>query len=206
MTHRYKKQILKYEKTVLRPACKECAERAMADSSRMAEEYDVSPHPGGTITEIDKLGLGSEVIRLYSNGMTKQEVADHLGVSKGKIDYYIAKYRNLPLEQKKMVHRTHRSIFDLAERLQETFEMVYTELQEVRGENRELTNRNLQLLLKCIQTGGVFMEKLHAQQEDRRYKAAILQVIEDMAPGTKAKVLKAVSELDLNASIVRRLT
>jgi hypothetical protein len=50
------------------------------------------------------------------------------------------------------------------------------------------------------------MEKLHAQQEDRRYKAAILQVIEDMAPGTKARVLKAVSEIDLNASIVRRLT
>jgi len=201
-----RKRILKYETDVLRPRCRECAERALADSTAMVDEYDVTPHSGGAIAEIDKLGLGSEVVRLYSNGMTKQEVADHLGVAKNKIDYYLDKYRKMPLENKKMLHRSHRSIFDLAERLQETFEMVYTELQEIRGENRELTNRNLQLLLKCIQTGGVFMEKLHAQQEDRRYKAAILQVIEDMAPGTKARVLKAVSEIDLNASIVRRLT
>lgn len=198
------KRILKYHKRSFREPCMDCARRAVEERQKLAVVELPLRQRSGPQSEIEKYDLGSEVVRMYHAGMTQAAIAQDLGLSSDQVRGFLDKYREMSFDEKSSIHK--RSIFDLGERLQETFEMVYTELQEIKGDNRDLTNKNLKLLLQCIQTGGVFMEKLHAQQDDRRYKAAMLQVMEDMAPGTKAKVLRALSDMDLNASMVRRLT
>jgi predicted transcriptional regulator len=197
------KRVLKYFKRPLHEPCKACAERAVQEATALVTVELPAYARKGPQSEIDQFGLGAEVVRLYTAGMTQQEIGNELNLTKDQVQHWLEGYRKMSIDDRKTVHK--RSIFDLGDRLQEAFEMIYQELIDSK-ENKDLNNKNLQLLLKCIQVGGVFMEKLHAQQEDRRYKAAMLQVMEDMAPGTKAKVLRALSEMDLNSNIVRRLT
>lgn len=199
------RRILKYSKRPMCQPCEACALRAVAEQETVALATLPDRVRTGAKSEIDQFNLGTDVVRLYTSGMTQAEVAAELGLTQDQVQHWLEKYREMTLDQKRNIHK--RSIFDLADRLQETFEMIYQELQEERVRmNGDLKNKNLALLLKVIQVGGVFMEKLHAQQEDRRYKAAMLQVMEDMSPGSRAKVQRALADMDLNVSIVRRLT
>jgi predicted transcriptional regulator len=196
------KRILKYYNEPLCRPCTACAERSLVETNALAAiELPVKARSGAK-SEIDQFNLGTSVVEMYTNGMTQAEIGTELNLTKDQVQHWLEKYREMTIDQKRSVHK--RSIFDLAERLQETFEMVYNELIEQKG-NPDLKNKNMSLLLKCIQVGGVFMEKLHQQQDDRRFKAAVLQVMEDLSPGLKAQIQRALSEMDLNQSIVRRL-
>lgn len=195
-------RILKYTSEPAHRTCLECAARSLVDGENLALAELPLKTRSGAQSEIDQFNLGTQVVQLYTNGVTQAEIGVELNLTRDQVQHWLEKYREMSIDQKRSVHK--RSIFDLAERLQESFEMIYNELQ-TQTSNPDLKHKNMSLLLKCIQVGGVFMEKLHQQQDDRRYKAAVLQVMEDMAPGTKAKVQRALSEMDLNQSYVRRL-
>lgn len=146
-------------------------------------------HGGG---EIDRLGLGPEIVRLRKAGLTQDEVALELKLSRHQVQHWLEKYNSLEAAAQTKVKT--RSIFDMSDRLQETFERLETMLMEIKGENRELEVKILDKILKAIGQAGVLVEKIELYKDNQRFKEVVLELLDQEAPGIKAKALRRLSE------------
>lgn len=154
-------------------------------------------------SEIDKVGMGSEVVRLRKAGLTHAEIAIQLGFSTNQISDWLAKYRAMSEEQRLLVH--HRSVFNLADNLEETFKDIYDVLERVRGQNADMELKALDRLLKAQERAAVLVEKIELYKENERFKETVLDLLDQEAPGIKAKALKKLSEFKEGVSALRPL-
>jgi uncharacterized membrane protein YheB (UPF0754 family) len=141
---------------------------------------------------IEKLGLGPEVIRMRKSGLTYQDIATQLSLEVGHVSSFIGKYRNMTEAQRVDVHR--RSVFDVAQRLQEVFEELTEVLSRVKDNNADLEIKAADKLLKCLSMAGDLMEKVQIYEENKRFREILLDLLDQEAPGIKAKALRKLAE------------
>lgn len=165
------------------------------------------PAVGGAKSVIDKLGLGPEVVRLRKAGLTQEEIAIQLSLSRTQVSDWLSKYNNMGVEQRGSVHK--RSVFELADRVQDVFEDLYVILEDIRGNteggNRELEVKVLDKVLKAIDMAGNLVEKIEIYKSNERFKEVVLDLLDQEAPGIKAKALRKLSEYKEGISALRPL-
>jgi hypothetical protein len=166
---------------------------------------DDLPLRGGAGSEIDKLGMGSEVLRLRRSGLTYAEIGQQMGFTVAQVGDWVEKYRNRMSDQQKMiVHQ--RSIFDMGSRLEEIFQHLDTTLQEIKGSsNRELELKTADRILKAIDLAASLVEKIEMYKENQRFKEVVLDLLDQEAPGIKAKALKQLAQYKEGISALRPL-
>jgi hypothetical protein len=154
-------------------------------------------------SEIDKSGMGTEVVRLRKAGLTHAEIGIQLGFSQQQVAGWLSKYRSMTEEQRLLVH--HRSVFNLADNLEETFKDIYDVLERVRGQNADMELKALDRLLKAQERAAVLVEKIEMYKENERFKETVLDLLDQEAPGIKAKALKKLAEFKEGVSALRPL-
>jgi transcriptional regulator with XRE-family HTH domain len=158
---------------------------------------------------IDKLGLGPEVLRLRSAGLSQDEIAQTLKMSRAQIQYWLANYTNLTPAGRASKRGKFGSIFEMGDRLQETFEYLMEKLEELKGTengNAELEVKILDKILKAIAQAGVLVEKIELSKENQRFREVVLDLLDKEAPGIKAKALKRLAEHSSTIALLRPLT
>lgn len=168
----------------------------------LPEDLDL-PTRNGPFSEIDRIGIGSEIIRLRKEGLTQEEIAKQFNLSRDQIQGWLEKYQKLPPEKKQAVKQ--RSIFEMSDRLQETFERLEKILIEVQGENRDLEIKVLDKILKAVAQAGVLVEKIELYKANQRFKETVLDLLDQEAPGIRAKALKRLSEYHEGITALRPL-
>lgn len=161
------------------------------------------PNIGGAKSEIDKTGMGSEVVRLRKAGLTHADIALQLGFSSQQVSDWLSRYRAMTEEQRLLIH--HRSVFNLADNLEETFKDIYDVLERVRGQNADMELKALDRLLKAQERAAMLVEKIELYKENERFKETVLDLLDQEAPGIKAKALKKLSEFKEGVSALRPL-
>jgi len=141
---------------------------------------------------VEKLGLGPEIVRMRKSGLTYQEIATQLSLDVNHVSNFAARYRNMTEAQRVDVHK--RSVFDVAQRLQEVFEDVTEVLSRVRSNNADLEIKAADKLLKCLAMAGDLMEKVQIYEENKRFREIVLDLLDQEAPGIKAKALRRLAE------------
>lgn len=154
--------------------------------------------------EIDKLGLGSEVIKLKGSGLTNAEIATKLQFSEDQIAGYIRDYRALPPDQKRKVHQ--RNVFHVADELQSHYSELLTVLKDaINNDNQEMKLNTLKELRQYMKLSSELVEKLQKMKDDEAYKMAILDILDRMKPGEKAQALKQMAEFKQGLSLLKPL-
>lgn len=155
-------------------------------------------------TEIDKLGLGSEVIRLKGSGLTNLEIATKLQFSEDQIARYVREYRIMPVEEKRKVHQ--RSVFHVADELQSHYTELLALLKDaIADENPDLKLNTLKELRQYMKLSADLVEKLQKMKDDEAYKMAVLDILDRMKPGEKAQALKQIAEFKQGLSLLKPL-
>jgi hypothetical protein len=159
---------------------------------------------GKVQSEIDKLGLGSEVIRLKASGLTNEEIGHKLQFTEEQVGRYIREYRTLPPDQKRRVHQ--RSVFHVADELQSHYSELLGLLKESAYEdNKELKLNTLKELRQYMKLSSDLVEKLQKMKDDEAYKMAVLDILDKMTPGSKAQALKQIAEFKQGLSLLKPL-
>jgi len=155
-------------------------------------------------TEIDKLGLGGEVIRLKGSGLTNEEIALKLQFSEDQVARYIREYRVMKPEEKRKVHQ--RSVFHVADELQSHYtELLALFKDAVANENPDLKLNTLKELRMYMKLSADLVEKLQKMKDDEAYKMAVLDILDRMKPGEKAQALKQIAEFKQGLSLLKPL-
>jgi len=155
-------------------------------------------------TEIDKLGLGSEVIRLKSSGLTNEEIATKLQFSEDQVARYLREYRAMPAPEKRKVHQ--RSVFHVADELQSHYTELLMLLKDaIAEENPDLKLNTLKELRQYMKLSADLVEKLQKMKDDEAYKMAVLDILDRMKPGEKANALKQIAEFKQGLSLLKPL-
>lgn len=142
---------------------------------------------------IDKMGVGPEILRLRAASMSQAQIAERMNLDVKAVNTWLARYENMDEGQRQDV--TKRSIFNVAENMQWQFERLYSMLHELRMDgNYEMELRAHAEYRQLIRQAGDLIEKLHVIKQMERLKEAILDVIEDEAPGLKVKILRKLAE------------
>lgn len=141
---------------------------------------------------IEKLGLGPEVVRMRKSGLTYEEIATQLSLEVGHVANFITRYRSMTEAQRIDVHK--RTVFDVAQRLEEVFEELTEVLNRVRNNNADLEIKAADKLLKCLGMAGDLMEKVQIYEENKRFREIVLDLLDQEAPGIKAKALRKLAE------------
>jgi len=152
---------------------------------------------------IDNTGMGPEIVRLRKNGLTIAEIAQQLGFSVRQVSEWLEKYRGMGEDQKLQVHK--RSVFNLADNLEETFKDIYDVLERVKGQNPDMELKALDKLLKAQERAASLVEKIEMYKENERFKEVVLDLLDQEAPGIKAKALKKLSEYKEGIAALRPL-
>ena len=141
---------------------------------------------------IEKLGLGPEVIRMRKSGLTYNEIATQLSLEVGHVSSFLTRYKSMTEAQRIDVHK--RTVFDVAQRLEEVFEDLTEVLNRVRNNNADLEIKAADKLLKCLGMAGDLMEKVQIYEENKRFREIVLDLLDQEAPGIKAKALRRLAE------------
>lgn len=141
---------------------------------------------------IEKLGLGPEVIRMRKSGLTYSEIATQLSLEVGHVSSFMTRYKSMTEAQRIDVHK--RTVFDVAQRLEEVFEDLTEVLNRVRNNNADLEIKAADKLLKCLGMAGDLMEKVQIYEENKRFREIVLDLLDQEAPGIKAKALRRLAE------------
>jgi transcriptional regulator with XRE-family HTH domain len=151
---------------------------------------------------IDKLGLGPEVLRLRKSGLTLEDIEVQLGIDKNTVSKWLTKYNNLDMDQKKAVQQ--RSIFGLADRLEENYAELISTLQDViaTGDN-DIKVKVMSEMRQHLKFAMEIMEKLEIIKQNERFKEVVLDLLDQEAPGIKAKALRKLQEHRDAISVLR---
>jgi len=162
------------------------------------------PIQAGHLSEIDKLGLGPEVIRLRKLGLTHEEIGLQLTLSSQQVSAWLDKYRNLPADQQEEVQK--RSIFNLTDRLQESLDSLYGLSTKMKNDlDHGGAVKAEGTILKALTLAGSLIEKLEMQRENDRFRNVILDLLDREAPGIKAKALQELAKYREGISALRPL-
>lgn len=155
-------------------------------------------------SEIDKLGLGGEVIRLKAAGLTNVEIGEKLSFSEDQVSRYIREYRVLTPEKKRQVHQ--RSVFHVADELQSHYTELLALLKDaIKEDNPELKLNTLRELRHYMKLSSELVEKLQKMKDDEAYKMALLDILDKLSPGAKAQALKQISDFRQGLSLLKPL-
>jgi uncharacterized membrane protein YheB (UPF0754 family) len=147
----------------------------------------VLPAVGGARSDIDKMGLGQTVLRLRRAGLSYAEIAVQVGLNEHQIKDWINKYLDMPDENRQIVEE--RSVFNIAENLQDIFTRLHGILEEVKHENKEMELKVLDKLLRAQDQAARMIEKIETFNEQRRFREIVLDLLDKEAPGIKQKAL-----------------
>lgn len=154
---------------------------------------------------IDQLGLGPQVVQLRKAGLTAEDIALQLGLKPHQVAQWIWRYRSkLSEEQRLAVHK--KSVFDVADRLQEVCDYLYEVLDRVRRKDEDLGVKTSTAIMKSLQMAGDLMEKVQVYEENKRFREVILDLLDKEAPGIKAKAMQRLNEMSkTHVSLLRGL-
>ena len=150
------------------------------------------------LTEIERDGMGAEVLRLRRQGEAAWRIGQERGYSKAHVQHFIRMYNALNPHDRSLTYA--RSIYDLTYRLQEKLE----DLEEARATasgldgstpNPELELKLHKLEMDAIKMGQGLVERLEKLKSREKFENVVLDLLDTFEPGTKAKALKALSEM-----------
>lgn len=152
--------------------------------------------------EIDRVGLGGEVIKLKGQGLTNAEIAAKLQFSEDQVALYIRDYRVMPPEVKRRVHQ--RNVFHVADELQSHYSELLSVLKDaIDNENQEMKLNSLRELRHYMKLSSELVERLQKMKDDEAYKMAVLDILDKMTPGSKAIALKQIAEFKQGLSLLK---
>lgn len=153
---------------------------------------------------IDKLGLGPEVLRLSKAGLTYGDISVQLSLDKSTISEWLTRYNRMTPEDRKPIEA--RSIFNLAERLQETYAELISTLEDVKlaGDN-DIKVKVIAEMRQQQKFALEIMDKLETMKQNERFKDIVLDLLDQEAPGIKAKALRKLQEHRDAISVLRPL-
>lgn len=161
------------------------------------------------LSEIEKLGLGPEVVRLRQQGYTAVDIGKELGVSKWKVLHYIRQWNEMNPAQR--LGLMSRSIFDIAQRLEETVEDLHMMKLEAQGMgDSDIPNTDSQIKIAKLELEAMKMaesltSRLELLKKKDKFQEVVLDCLEEEAPGIKAKALKRLSSEIEGISALRGL-
>lgn len=154
---------------------------------------NVADDPVQSTGAIDKLGLGGEVLRLRRMGMSIDAIAKETGFNKGQVQEWINRHDNLPEQGRQAI--ADRSIFNVAHHLEIQFERLLALLETLDQKGKH----DLQLMgfgevRQFLNFAATITEKLYLIQQQEKLKEAILEEIDQEAPGMKARILRRLAD------------
>lgn len=148
-------------------------------------------------TEIDKLGLGTHIIEMRTNGFTMQEIADQLTLDPGSVSRYLHAY-DAKSEADKAAIRN--SVFSISENMEMIFGILIGELDALKAEQEENNVDNklkvIDRLLKQMDTAMKLQERNEIYVEMKRFQEAFMAEMQEESPGIQQRMIARMNTLN----------
>lgn len=153
-------------------------------------------------SQIDKLGIGGEVIRLRKMGKSIREIADSFNINSSVVSRFFKYYDSMKNTDK--IKYEKRSVFDLADRLEELFITNEKQLHRLEGYDDKVAREYSAEMQKNLTLAMQIIEKRDAYEAMKSYMERLSSLVSDLLldelPNKRYAILKSINELTLTLS------
>lgn len=154
---------------------------------------------GVSLSKIERLKMGSEIIRLRNNGKNYKETGDYLGISPQKVSQFCKAYDAAPPSKKAELKKS--SIFDIASNMEDLGAMIYRQLARLENTDPEHHVKYTGELRQLLVAAQKFMESHSAQRKIDSIGMLVSEILMDELPEKRAKVLARFREIGFRSAL-----
>jgi hypothetical protein len=144
-------------------------------------------------TLVEKLKLEKDVTDLINAGKNDVEIADQLGLPPDHVSKFRAKKNQ---EKDALVVKSTKNVFDLKAGLTSVYAELLNALNEAKASgNTEVTVKVISELRQALKLAGDVLEKVYIEQENALFRQAMVDAMNEVAPGIKPKIIERLEEL-----------
>lgn len=146
-------------------------------------------------SKVERLGLSGEVVRLKEiHKLSNQEIADKLNIGSDTVSRFLRFYEKARPSDKAKYQRS--SIFDSTQQYEEIASMVYRQIARLENDPEQHV-KYIGELRQVIKAAQEWMKQANQMQKIEEIKQIITDILLDIAPEQRERVIKRFSEIGL---------
>lgn len=152
-----------------------------------------------SMSKIERLNLGSEIVRMRNNGQSFKDIGTYLDVSPDSVSKFCKVYDASTPAQKAELKKS--SIFDIANNIEELGAMLYRQLARLENTDPEHHVKYAAELRQTIAMADKFLEKNSARQKMDTLGQLVLEILIDELPEKRAQVIKRFAAVGFRGAL-----
>jgi hypothetical protein len=142
-------------------------------------------------SEIERLGIGGELLRLRQQGTTIKKLAEMYNLQSHQVSRFFKRYDQAKPKEKVRLQRT--SVFDTTQQLEELMVVIRRQAARLEGVNDDVNVKVLGEWRQVIQLAAQLAEKMANAERFQQFTATVYEILATELPARRTEILKKIS-------------